>query len=99
MENIYYVYDKGTGFIKGATEEKDFETVMINIFNKELERQLTLTETLNDHVENLVRLKEKVKMLEDETRNRDLNITLSRNIASHLRQVYLILSRQIPQLF
>ena len=84
MENIYYVYDKGTGFIKGSTGEKDFETVMINIFNKELERQLTLTETLNDHVENLVRLKEKVKMLEDETRNRDLNITLSRNIASDL---------------
>ena len=84
MENIYYVYDKGTGFIKGCTGEKDFETVMINIFNKELERQLTLTETLNDHVENLVRLKEKVKMLEDETRNRDLNITLSRNIASDL---------------
>ena len=84
MENIYYVYDKETGFIKGATGEKDFETVMINIFNKELERQLTLTETLNDHVENLVRLKEKVKMLEDETRNRDLNITLSRNIASDL---------------
>ena len=84
MENIYYVYDKETGFIKGATGEIDFETVMINIFNKELERQLTLTETLNDHVENLVRLKEKVKMLEDETRNRDLNITLSRNIASDL---------------
>ena len=84
MENIYYVYDKETGFIKGATREKDFETVMINVFNKELERQLTLTETLNDHVENLVRLKEKVKMLEDETRNRDLNITLSRNIASDL---------------
>ena len=84
MENIYYVYDKETGFIKGSTGEKDFETVMINIFNKELERQLTLTETLNDHVENLVRLKEKVKMLEDETRNRDLNITLSRNIASDL---------------
>ena len=84
MENIYYVYDKGTGFIKGCTGEKDFETVMINIFNKELERQFTLTETLNDHVENLVRLKEKVKMLEDETRNRDLNITLSRNIASDL---------------
>ena len=84
MENIYYVYDKETGFIKGSTGEKDFETVMINIFNKELERQLTLTETLNDHVENLVRLKEKVKMLEDETRNRDSNITLSRNIASDL---------------
>ena len=84
MENIYYVYDKGTGFIKGATGEKDFETVMINVFNKELERQLTLTETLNEHVENLVRIKEKVKMLEDETRNRDLNITLSRNILSDL---------------
>ena len=84
MENIYYVYDKETGFIKGSTGEKDFETVMINIFNKELERQLTLTETLNDHVENLVRIKEKVKMLEDETRNRDSNITLSRNIASDL---------------
>ena len=84
MENIYYVYDKETGFIKGSTGEKDFETVMINIFNKELERLLTLTETLNEHVENLVRIKEKVKMLEDETRNRDLNITLSRNIASDL---------------
>ena len=84
MENIYYVYDKGTGFIKGATGEKDFETVMINVFNKELERQLTLTETLNEHVENLVRIKEKVKMLEDETRTRDLNIKLSRNIASEL---------------
>ena len=84
MENIYYVYDKGTGFIKGCTGEKDFETVMINVFNKELERQLTLTETLNEHVENLVRIKEKVKMLEDETRTRDLNIKLSRNIASEL---------------
>lgn len=84
MENIYYVYDKETGFIKGATGEKDFETVMINVFNKELERQLTLTETLNEYVENLVRIKEKVKMLEDETRNRDSNITLSRNIASDL---------------
>ena len=84
MENIYYVYDKGTGFIKGSTGEKDFETVMINVFNKELERQLTLTETLNEHVENLVRIKEKVKMLEDETRTRDLNIKLSRNIASEL---------------
>ena len=84
MENIYYVYDKETGFIKGATGEKDFETVMINVFNKELERQLKLTETLNEHVENLVRIKEKVKMLEDETRNRYSNITLSRNIASDL---------------
>ena len=34
MENIYYVYDEETGFIKGATGEKDFETVMINVFNK-----------------------------------------------------------------
>ena len=84
MENIYYVYDKETGFIKGSTGEKDFETVMINIFNKELERQLTLTETLNDHVENLVRIKQKVELLTDETRNRDLNIKLSRNIASQL---------------
>ena len=84
MENIYYVYDKETGFIKGATGEKDFETVMINVFNKELERQLTLTETLNEHVENLVRIKKKVKLLTDETRNRDSNITLSRNIASDL---------------
>ena len=63
MENIYYVYDKGTGFIKGATGEKDFETVMINVFNKELERQLTLTETLNEHVENLVRIKKKLNYL------------------------------------
>ena len=84
MENIYYVYDKETGFIKGATGEKDFETVMINVFNKELERQLTLTETLNEHVENLVRIKKKVKLLTDETRNRNSNITLSRNIASEL---------------
>ena len=84
MENIYYVYDEGTGFIKGATGEKDFETVMINVFNKELERQLTLTETLNEHVENLVRIKKKVKLLTDENRNRDLNIKLSRNIASEL---------------
>ena len=84
MENIYYVYDKETGFIKGSTGEKDFETVMINIFNKELERLLTLTETLNEHVENLVRIKQKVELLTDETRNRDLNIKLSRNIASEL---------------
>ena len=84
MENIYYVYDKETGFIKGSTGEKDFETVMINIFNKELERLLTLTETLNEHVENLVRIKQKVELLTDETRNRDLNITLSRNISSDL---------------
>ena len=84
MENIYYVYDKETGFIKGSTGEKDFETVMINIFNKELERLLTLTETLNEHVENLVRIKQKVELLADETRNRDSNITLSRNIASDL---------------
>ena len=84
MENIYYVYDKETGFIKGSTGEKDFETVMINIFNKELERLLTLTETLNEHVENLVRIKQKVELLTDETRNRDLNIKLSRNIASQL---------------
>ena len=84
MENIYYVYDKETGFIKGSTGEKDFETVMINIFNKELERLLTLTETLNEHVENLARIKQKVELLTDETRNRDLNIKLSRNIASQL---------------
>ena len=84
MENIYYVYDKGTGFIKGATGEKDFETVMINIFNKELDNQFKLIETFDGNIENLVRIKEKVKMLEDETRNRDLNITLSRNIASEL---------------
>ena len=84
MENTYYVYDKETGFIKGSTGEKDFETVMINIFNKELERLLTLTETLNEHVENLVRIKQKVELLADETRNRDSNITLSRNIASDL---------------
>ena len=84
MENIYYVYDKETGFIKGATGEKDFETVMINVFNKELERQFILIETPNEHVENLVRIKEKVKLLTDETRNRDSNITLSRNIASDL---------------
>ena len=84
MENIYYVYDKGTGFIKGATGEKDFETVMINIFNKELDNQFKLIETFDGNIENLVRLKEKVKMLEDETRNRDSNITLSRNIASQL---------------
>ena len=84
MENIYYVYDKETGFIKGATGETDFETVMINIFNKELERQFILIETLNKHVENLVRIKQKVKLLTDETRNRDSNIKLSRNIASDL---------------
>ena len=84
MENIYYVYDKGTGFIKGCTGEKDFETVMINIFNKELDNQFKLIETFDGNIENLVKLKEKVKMLEDETRNRDLNITLSRNIASDL---------------
>ena len=84
MENIYYVYDKETGFIKGSTGEKDFETVMINIFNKELERLLTLTETLNEHVENLARIKQKVELLTDETKNRDLNIKLSRNIASQL---------------
>ena len=84
MENIYYVYDKGTGFIKGSTGEKDFETVMVNIFNKELDNQFKLNKTFDGNIENLVRLKEKVKMLEDETRNRDLNITLSRNIASDL---------------
>ena len=84
MENIYYVYDKGTGFIKGCTGEKDFETVMINIFNKELDNQFKLIETFDGNIENLVRIKEKVKMLEDETRNRDSNITLSRNIASQL---------------
>ena len=84
MENIYYVYDKGTGFIKGSTGEKDFETVMINIYNKELDNQFKLNKTFDGNIENLVRLKEKVKMLEDETRNRDLNITLSRNIASDL---------------
>ena len=84
MENIYYVYDKGTGFIKGSTGEKDFETVMINIFNKELDNQFKLNKTFDGNIENLVRLKEKVKMLEDETRNRDSNITLSRNIASDL---------------
>ena len=84
MENIYYVYDKGTGFIKGCTGEKDFETVMINIFNKELDNQFKLNKTFDGNIENLVRLKEKVKMLEDETRNRELNITLSRNIASDL---------------
>ena len=84
MENIYYVYDKGTGFIKGCTGEKDFETVMINIFNKELDNQFKLIETFDGNSENLVRIKEKVKMLEDETRNRDSNITLSRNIASDL---------------
>ena len=84
MENIYYVYDEGTGFIKGATGEKDFETVMTNIFNSELERQSKLIETFNGNIENLVRIKEKVKMLEDETRTRDLNIKLSRNIASDL---------------
>lgn len=84
MENIYYVYDKETGFIKGATGEKEFETFMISIFNKELERQFILIETLNEHVENLVRIKQKVKLLTDETRNRDLNIKLSRNIASQL---------------
>ena len=84
MENIYYVYDKGTGFIKGSTGEKDFETVMINIFNKELDNQFKLIETFDGNIENLVRIKEKVKMLEDETRNRDLNITLSRNISSDL---------------
>ena len=84
MENIYYVYDKETGFIKGATGEKDFETVVINVFNKELERQFILIETLNEHVENLVRIKQKVKLLTDENRNRDLNIKLSRNIASEL---------------
>lgn len=84
MENIYYVYDKGSGFIKGSTGEKDFETVMINIFNKELDNQFKLNKTFDGNIENLVRLKEKVKMLEDETRNRDLNIKLSRNIASQL---------------
>ena len=84
MENIYYVYDKGTGFIKGATEEKDFETVMTNIFNKELERQSKLIETFNGSNENLVRIKKEVELLTDETRNRDLNIKLSRNIASEL---------------
>ena len=84
MENIYYVYDKETGFIKGCTGEKDFETVMINIFNKELDNQFKLIETFDGNIENLVRIKEKVKMLEDETRNRDSNITLSRNIASDL---------------
>ena len=84
MENIYYVYDKGTGFIKGATGEKDFETVMINVFNKELERQSKLIETFNGSNENLVRIKKEVELLTDETRNRDLNIKLSRNIASEL---------------
>lgn len=84
MENIYYVYDKGTGFIKGATGEKDFEAVMINIFNKELDNQFKLIKTFDGNIENLVKIKEKVKILEDETRNRDLNITLSRNIASDL---------------
>ena len=84
MENIYYVYDKETGFIKGCTGEKDFETVMINIFNKELDNQFKLIETFDGNIENLVRIKEKVKMLEDETRTRDLNIKLSRNIASGL---------------
>lgn len=84
MENIYYVYDKGTGFIKGCTGKKDFETVMINIFNKELDNQFKLIETFDGNIENLVKIKEKVKMLEDETRNRDSNITLSRNIASDL---------------
>ena len=84
MENIYYVYDKGTGFIKGATGEKDFETVMTNIFNKELERQSKLIETFNGSNENLVRIKKEVELLTDETRNRDLNIKLTRNIASEL---------------
>ena len=84
MENIYYVYDKETDFIKGCTGEKDFETVMINIFNKELDNQFKLIETFDGNIENLVRIKEKVKMLEDETRNRDSNIILSRNIASDL---------------
>ena len=84
MENIYYVYDKETGFIKGATGETDFKTVMINIFNKELDNQFKLIETFDGNIENLVRIKEKVKMLEDETRNRDSNIILSRNIASDL---------------
>ena len=84
MENIYYVYDEGTGFIKGATGEKDFETVMINVFNKELERQSKLIETFNGSNENLVRIKKEVELLTDETRNRDLNIKLTRNIASEL---------------
>ena len=84
MENIYYVYDEGTGFIKGATGEKDFETVMTNIFNSELERQSKLIETFNGSNENLVRIKKEVELLTDETRNRDLNIKLSRNIASEL---------------
>ena len=84
MENIYYVYDKETGFIKGATEEKDFETVMINIFNKELDNQFKLNKTFDGNIENLVRIKKKVKLLTDETRNRDSNIKLSRNIASDL---------------